>query len=332
MQTAFGYIRIGHAGDNEIHNLRDMISEYAAAEGMRLVTIYVDQETPSTDIGRPGLTILLEAVGRSDRAVVLVPDMTHLSHALDVRRIIGEKVTAFGGAIMPVPPPPQQHQERSSEISRNRPSSPSVRVAVERFPALLSTVPTARAAAVRVLRRWRLNSDAVDTAELIVSELTANATKASTADDIVALRLTASDGSLLIEVWDNTPTPPVLRNQSPDGEDGRGLFLVDALSSRWSWHRAKSGGKVVWAAIPADMMQPWADGSTVRLGQRTAEPVPDPVRPVAFEDDPALLRRVADGLRALDDWHLPDAEAAPPRTRPPVAAVGHPARMTAGRV
>ncbi|WP_018640149.1 ATP-binding protein [Parafrankia elaeagni] len=340
MRTAFGYLRVASAQDSEAHRLRDMISHYAAVEGMSLDTIYVDQENRSTDATRPALTTLLEAVGRADRAVVLVPDPTHLPRSPDVRRSLEDAVTARGGAIVSLVPPShvsaqavppgQQHPPRSSGVGQNPARSPTICVAVERFPALLSSVPAARTAAVRVLRRWRLDSDAVSTAELIVSELTANAAKASAAEGIVAVRLTASS-SLLIEVWDNTVAPPVLRDPACDGEDGRGLVLVNALSSRWSWYRAKSGGKVVWAALPATMppVRPWAERAIVPLGQRAAEPVPDPMSPVAFEEDPTLLRRVADRLRALDDWHLPDAEAALPRTRTPRAAV---ARMTAGRL
>ncbi|CUU60908.1 Histidine kinase-like ATPase domain-containing protein [Parafrankia irregularis] len=326
---AFGYVRVSSARDDELHRLRDMIRSYAAAEGMSLVAIYVDQEGRSTDAARPGLTTLLEAVGRSDRAVMLVPDMTHLPCAQHARRFLEEEVTALGSAIVPLASPSrvptqaaptdQQHQPGSRGVGRNPTASPTIRVTVERFPALLSSVPAARAAALRTLQGWRLTAETLNTAELIVSELTANAAKASPADGIVAVRLTASGSSLLIEVWDSTVAPPVLRDPAYDGEDGRGLFLVNALSRRWSWRRAKSGGKVVWAEMPADTMDLQDDGSAVQLIQRTAGPVPDPVRPVAFEHDPALLRRVADGLRALDDWYLPGTEAAR-SGKPPLAA------------
>ncbi|ORT46926.1 ATP-binding protein [Frankia sp. KB5] len=335
MQTAFGYIRIDNA--DEIHFLHNTISEYAAVEGMELATIYVDQEPPSTEaVHPPGLTTLLEAVGRSERAVVLVPDITHLSHSPEVRRAIGDEVVALGGAVVPLPPPPRTprtqdqalqvppgpaHRQESSsprrrqsaKAGKKRLASPIVRVAVERFPAVLSSVPAARAATVRVLRQWGVNAAAIETATLVMSELTSNATKASGADDLIAFRLTASDGQLVVEVWDNSDDPPVLTDASSDEESGRGLFLIEAFSIRWSWYRPKSGGKVVWSALRADMMQtvqPVAiPGSSTELERRSAEPVAAPVRPVTFQNDPALLRRVIDGLRALDDWHLPASPA-----------------------
>jgi hypothetical protein len=34
-------------------------------------------------------------------------------------------------------------------------------------------------------------------------------------------------------------------------ESGRGLVIVDALSSRWGWY-PEGAGKVVWAAIEAE--------------------------------------------------------------------------------
>ena len=66
------------------------------------------------------------------------------------------------------------------------------------------------------------------------------------------LRL-ASDGvRVLIEVQDGSPQPPVPADATAEDEIGRGLCLVEAMSTAWNWypHRA-SGGKVVWAVVPA---------------------------------------------------------------------------------
>lgn len=51
----------------------------------------------------------------------------------------------------------------------------------------------------------------------------------------------------VVLVWDASPLPPVLMGASEDAETGRGLLLVEALSTRKGWHFPPGlGGKVVW--------------------------------------------------------------------------------------
>ncbi|CUU59189.1 Histidine kinase-like ATPase domain-containing protein [Parafrankia irregularis] len=209
--------------------------------------------------------------------------------------------------------------------------SPMIRVAVAHFPPTVAAVPEVRARTAGTLIGWSVDTDAVSTVELVVGELASNAVKVSRPQDVVAVRLTATSGQVVVEVWDSSDVGPRIGSPEAFSEDGRGLVLVDALCSTWSWYRVKSGGKVVWGEIRAELqpMQPGTEAG--RLEQRTAQPTPDPIRPVTFEENPALLRRVVDGLRALDDWHLPGARAAPPRTPPPATAVGQPTRTAARR-
>ncbi len=52
-------------------------------------------------------------------------------------------------------------------------------------------------------------------------------------------------------VWDANPNPPVPMQPDACTEGGRGLMLVEALSSRWDWYPVADmiEGKVVWALI-----------------------------------------------------------------------------------
>jgi hypothetical protein len=64
---------------------------------------------------------------------------------------------------------------------------------------------------------------------------------------------------VLVEVWDGAPAPPVPGQVSHDGETGRGLLMVEAVSSRWGYYYPSSrprtstpderAAKVVWALI-----------------------------------------------------------------------------------
>ena len=64
----------------------------------------------------------------------------------------------------------------------------------------------------------------------------------------VRLWLLADRTRLLMLIWDASPLPPVRMSTSDDTENGRGLLLVDTLSTRWSFF-AHQQGKVVWALL-----------------------------------------------------------------------------------
>lgn len=120
----------------------------------------------------------------------------------------------------------------------------------------LGALPTApgcaRAWTRQVLRVWQLPVLS-DTAELIVSELTTNAMLASRRLDrpFVQLTLTLDHCELAISVHDYCPGAPEPGNPDADDENGRGLPLVEAVSSRSGWYAFQDGtpGKVVWAVL-----------------------------------------------------------------------------------
>jgi anti-sigma regulatory factor (Ser/Thr protein kinase) len=116
---------------------------------------------------------------------------------------------------------------------------------------LPGAVPCARLHARQVLCEWgeAFSKDA----ELVVSELVTNAIQASlSAESILPVRLWLScDRSrLLIQVWDSNRYPPVRTNADGYDESGRGLLIVEAISTKWDWHPTEDqGGKVVWALM-----------------------------------------------------------------------------------
>ncbi|MBO1330548.1 ATP-binding protein [Streptomyces sp. VRA16 Mangrove soil] len=84
-------------------------------------------------------------------------------------------------------------------------------------------------------------------AELVVSELVTNATKASAGRCRMSLRLDA--GELTVAVHDDGPGVPRLKTASQSAESGRGITLVRALASRWSVEPHPRGGKTVRAVL-----------------------------------------------------------------------------------
>ena len=60
---------------------------------------------------------------------------------------------------------------------------------------------------------------------------------------------TETDASLRFEVKDTGNMPPVLSGVDGDAENGRGLMLVDALATEWSYFFLPYGGKVVYCFL-----------------------------------------------------------------------------------
>jgi anti-sigma regulatory factor (Ser/Thr protein kinase) len=121
--------------------------------------------------------------------------------------------------------------------------------------ALEGAVPSARAHVRQLLWKWG-HADLAQDVSVVVSELVTNAVVASSeswpAIAPVQVWLGSDTTCLLISVADSSPQPPLRLNLAPDAVGGRGLALVEALSTRWGWYpmipaTASGPVKVVWA-------------------------------------------------------------------------------------
>jgi len=115
--------------------------------------------------------------------------------------------------------------------------------------ALNSAVPCARLHTRLILREWGLDAGA---GELIVSELVTNAQEHGLAGMSATIKIwLRSDGSeLVICVWDGSSLCPARKDAGPDSESGRGLMIVEALSTEWGC-ACGAEGKAVWALVGA---------------------------------------------------------------------------------
>jgi Histidine kinase-like ATPase domain len=126
----------------------------------------------------------------------------------------------------------------------------------------LSPVPeearTARHFVREVLACWGLGYLS-DDAEMVVAELVGNAVRhglrplahVARGASAPALRLCLLRriGEVMLAVTDPSDHAPHPRTPSADGESGRGLQIISALSHVWGWSPIEGGGKAVWAVL-----------------------------------------------------------------------------------
>lgn len=83
--------------------------------------------------------------------------------------------------------------------------------------------------------------------QTVVSELVTNAVRADCRQ--LSLAVDAHHSYVRIAAGDDAPGDPVKQQPTPEQIHGRGLVIVDALSTRWGVER-HDGHKTVWADVP----------------------------------------------------------------------------------
>ncbi|WP_418960027.1 ATP-binding protein [Streptomyces tritici] len=154
---------------------------------------------------------------------------------------------ASGNALTPRLMDPRPMDPRPLADARR--ALPSVRRFAFELPARTSSVARARLLAHERLTLWGCGEDVRDTVALVVSELVTNAV-VHTGSARVICELREGQDRLRISVHDEGgPAGPRIRDCGEE-ERGRGLILVDAVSSAWGADPTANGtGRVVWAEL-----------------------------------------------------------------------------------
>ena len=118
--------------------------------------------------------------------------------------------------------------------------------AVLDLPQDLASVRMARRFVRKILTEWGL-VPLLDDAQLVVSELAANAITHAASD--YRVRLSSSSHSLRIEVRDGGSGTPEPQPQSMTSEHGRGLLMVASIAASWGIERSEGRRKLVWAEL-----------------------------------------------------------------------------------
>jgi CheY-like chemotaxis protein len=114
------------------------------------------------------------------------------------------------------------------------------------LPQALTSAALARRFVTETLDTWNL-APLLDAALLVTSELAANAVTHASSNFRVQLSVRST--TLRIDVADYGAGAPEPQTLSLSEEHGRGLHLIDALSTAWGIEDTLTTGKVVWAEL-----------------------------------------------------------------------------------
>jgi serine/threonine-protein kinase RsbW len=130
-------------------------------------------------------------------------------------------------------------------------AEPDPRLIAFSLPSIAASVPIARFH-VRAALAFHGLDDYADDAAAITSELVTNAVQhvrhSGAATIEVTLARARDPAAVTVIVSDSSPEGPIRRDTPADGERGRGLQVVEALSARWGWNR-HDRGKVIFAVL-----------------------------------------------------------------------------------
>lgn len=98
------------------------------------------------------------------------------------------------------------------------------------------------------LRSWSCR-EAADVVVLLTNELVTNAVLH--AGTRIGLRISRVSGRLRVEVGDASHQALAVRPRNVDAQTGRGLALVESLSTSWGVEHVADNGKVVWFEVEA---------------------------------------------------------------------------------
>jgi len=153
-------------------------------------------------------------------------------------RVSGMKSWGMSGSIRPV------YGAGHGEVST---------ASVVLLPYAPSSVATARGRLATDLREAGMMAAAIGDAALVLSELLSNAIRHAGPLPGCTVRVawTLAGGSLRVSVSDGGgPTRPRAERSSVSALGGRGLAIVEHLSSNWGI-RSSGGRMTVWAVLPA---------------------------------------------------------------------------------
>ena len=94
----------------------------------------------------------------------------------------------------------------------------------------------------------------IEAVELMVSELATNCIRHTRAG--FDLTIKQSTKEILVEATDHSGGEPKMRSPKPTDPNGRGLRIIDMLSTAWGVEQRSAKGKTVWFTVNTERAAP----------------------------------------------------------------------------
>jgi anti-sigma regulatory factor (Ser/Thr protein kinase) len=130
-----------------------------------------------------------------------------------------------------LPPAPQRWPAQAAE---------------EAFPPVPEAAGLARIFLREAMRDWGLPDEVLSDCLTIASEIVGNVVRHARTP--LTLRVSFDGVGVLIAATDGAVSVPEQHVATDASEDGRGLLIIETLSSEWGWH-ATAVGKTLWARV-----------------------------------------------------------------------------------
>lgn len=120
------------------------------------------------------------------------------------------------------------------------------------LPGQRQSVAVGRHWVVRTAAERGITGMANQVLELLSSELLANAVLHGPAEGAIGVQLRQTEVAVRVSVSDGNQRSPVVMHNELDSANGRGMAIVEAMSSRWGIETHEDGGKTVWYELDLD--------------------------------------------------------------------------------
>ncbi|WP_237728287.1 ATP-binding protein [Cellulomonas sp. APG4] len=120
------------------------------------------------------------------------------------------------------------------------------------LPGQRQSVAVGRHWVVRTAAERGITGMANQVLELLSSELLANAVLHGPAEGAIGVQLRQTEIAVRVSVSDGNQRSPVVMHNELDSANGRGMAIVEAMSSRWGIETHEDGGKTVWYELDLD--------------------------------------------------------------------------------
>ncbi|MCU1432355.1 MAG: ATP-binding region ATPase domain protein [Actinotalea sp.] len=120
------------------------------------------------------------------------------------------------------------------------------------LPGQRQSVAAGRHWVVRAAATGGVTGMANQVVELLASELLANAVLHGPDGSAIGIQVRTTDEAVRVSVSDGGGEAPVVLHREPSAPSGRGMAIVEAMSTRWGVEEHADGSKTVWFELDLD--------------------------------------------------------------------------------